>query len=95
MDIAVDSRQIDVLCNEGIVNNVLTKERAERISKTVKSVRAVVNKIRVLPANIKPEVSGSVVTLRGKVNNLKAKHSAARDARNTVGVLMVKSLIPY
>jgi osmotically-inducible protein OsmY len=56
MDIAVDSRQIDVLCNEGIVtldgivNNILAKERAERIAKTVKGVRAVVNKIRVLPA---------------------------------------------
>ena len=56
MDIAVDSRQIDVLCNEGIVtlegivNNILAKERAENIAKTVKGVRAVVNKIRVSPS---------------------------------------------
>ena len=56
MDIAVNSYQIDAFCNEGIVtlegivNNILAKERAKRIAETVKGVRAVVNKIQVSPS---------------------------------------------
>jgi len=73
MDIAVDSRQIDVFCKEGIVtlegivNNILAKERAGRIAETVKGVRAVVNKIRVLPSvsisdsEIKDDVNDSLL----------------------------------
>jgi osmotically-inducible protein OsmY len=48
---------------------------------------------RVFSFNVTPEVSNAVVTLRGTVDNLKAKHSAAQDARNTVGVLAVKNRI--
>ena len=48
-DPAVSLNWIDVSVNEGIVNlsgsadNILAKERAERIAETVKGVRAVIN----------------------------------------------------
>jgi len=41
---------------------------------------------RVFSFKVDPVVSDGVVTLRGEVDNLKAKRAAARDARNTVGV---------
>ncbi len=41
---------------------------------------------RVLSFKITAEVDNSVATLRGTVDNLKAKRAAAGDARNTVGV---------
>lgn len=44
---------------------------------------------RVNSFNIRPEMTGSVVTLRGKVDNLKAKRAAAANARTTVGVSRV------
>ena len=44
---------------------------------------------RLLSFNVTPEVTGSAVTLRGTVDNLKAKRAAAEDARNTVGVRQV------
>jgi osmotically-inducible protein OsmY len=44
---------------------------------------------RVFTFNVNPEVSDGIVTLRGEVNNLKAKRAAAQDARNTVGVSVV------
>jgi osmotically-inducible protein OsmY len=44
---------------------------------------------RVLSFNVNPMVSDGIVTLRGEVNNLKAKRAAAQDARNTVGVSAV------
>jgi osmotically-inducible protein OsmY len=55
MDSAVPSYLIDVTTTEGIVRlsgsvkNILAKERAARIARTVKGVRAVVNKIQVDP----------------------------------------------
>ena len=48
---------------------------------------------RVSSFEIDTEVSGNVVTLRGTVDNLKAKLSAAQDARNTVGVRAVDNRI--
>jgi osmotically-inducible protein OsmY len=42
---------------------------------------------------IVPEVTDATVTLRGTVDNLKAKRAAARDARNTVGVISVVNRI--
>jgi osmotically-inducible protein OsmY len=48
---------------------------------------------RVLSFNIDPEVSARVVTLRGEVDNLKAKRAASSLARNTVGVLDVVNRI--
>jgi osmotically-inducible protein OsmY len=41
--------------------------------------------------NVDVSVNEGVVTLRGSVEDLKAKRAAARDARNTVGVLRVKN----
>ena len=42
---------------------------------------------------VTPKVSGMTVTLRGTVDNLKAKRAAAEDARNTVGVRRVENRI--
>lgn len=44
---------------------------------------------RVKSFNVTPQVNGSMVTLRGVVDNLKAKRAAARNARNTAGVARV------
>ena len=43
--------------------------------------------------NIDVSVNDGIVTLRGAVEDLNAKRAAARDARNTVGVLRVKNRI--
>ncbi len=43
--------------------------------------------------NIDVTVDEGIVTLRGAVEDLKARRAAARDARNTVGVLRVKNRI--
>jgi osmotically-inducible protein OsmY len=53
--------------------------------------RALLYDPRVSSFDILPRVSGGVVTLRGTVDNLKAKRAAAVDARNTVGVSFVKN----
>ncbi len=44
---------------------------------------------RVASFNVASSVRGGVVTLRGLVDNLKAKRAAEQDARNTVGVYAV------
>jgi osmotically-inducible protein OsmY len=44
---------------------------------------------RVRAFDVKTEVSDGTVTLRGAVDNLKAKRAAAQAARNTVGVVFV------
>jgi osmotically-inducible protein OsmY len=46
---------------------------------------------RVKSFNVNPDVIGSVVTLRGTVDNLKAKRATAENARNTVGVSRVNN----
>jgi osmotically-inducible protein OsmY len=46
---------------------------------------------RVWSFNVTAKVDGGVVTLEGVVDNLKAKHSATSDLRNTVGVVRVKN----
>ena len=46
---------------------------------------------RVMAGTVDPEVENRVVTLRGTVDNLKAKRAASRDARNTVGVWAVEN----
>lgn len=46
---------------------------------------------RVDSFDVKTEVSGRTVTLRGKVDNLGAYRAAAQDARNTVGVMNVEN----
>lgn len=44
---------------------------------------------RVMSFNVDVDVAGSWVTLRGEVDNLKAKRAAEQDAENTVGVSYV------
>lgn len=46
---------------------------------------------RVMSFNVDADVTGSMVTLRGTVDNLKAKRAAEEDARNTVGVSAVSN----
>jgi osmotically-inducible protein OsmY len=46
---------------------------------------------RVKSFTVDPSVSGSVVTLRGVVESLRAKRAAAENARNTIGVSRVKN----
>jgi osmotically-inducible protein OsmY len=48
---------------------------------------------RVLSFEIEPQVGAGIVTLRGTVDNLKAKRAAVMDARNTVGVVDVEDRI--
>ncbi len=48
---------------------------------------------RVVSFDIMPEVDNAKVTLRGTVDNLKAKRAAGQDARNTVGVRTVDNRI--
>lgn len=48
---------------------------------------------RVYLFHVTADVEGGVATLRGQVDNLKAKRSAGQDARNTVGVTRVKNRI--
>jgi len=61
LDPAVSHERIDVGTDEGIVtltgsvDNLLAKERAARIAETVKGVRAVVNRINVLPPLLKTD----------------------------------------
>ncbi len=46
---------------------------------------------RVMSFNVDVDVVGRTVTLRGNVDNLKAKRAAEQDATNTVGVASVKN----
>lgn len=48
---------------------------------------------RVLSFNIEADVNAGEVTLRGTVDNLKARQAAAEDARNIVGVIGVENRI--
>jgi osmotically-inducible protein OsmY len=65
----------------------------EEIEKAVKD--ALLYDPRVSSFKVTPEVAydGNTVILRGTVDNLKAKRSAAQDARNTVGVREVDNRI--
>lgn len=48
---------------------------------------------RVYSFKLKVSVEDGIVTLRGTVDNLKAKRAAAQDAKNTVGVWQVKNFV--
>lgn len=48
---------------------------------------------RVKPFNVTASVARGVATLRGEVDNLKAKLAAEEDTRNTVGVVRVDNLL--
>ncbi|MFW6154254.1 MAG: BON domain-containing protein [Planctomycetota bacterium] len=59
----------------------------ERIEQALNT--ALIHDPRVLSLHVTPDVDDGVVTLRGNVNNLKAKRAAAQVARNTMGVARV------
>jgi osmotically-inducible protein OsmY len=61
----------------------------EEVQSAVK--RALLHDPRVNRFNVAVDVIGTVVTLRGEVDNLKAKRAAEQDARNTVGVSDVRN----
>lgn len=61
----------------------------DEIRKAVEA--AFVHDPRVLSFDVNASVTGGVVTLRGVVDNLKAKRAAENDARNTVGVASVRN----
>jgi osmotically-inducible protein OsmY len=63
----------------------------EELHEAVKD--ALVYDPRVRSFNVDVEVVGSIVTLRGEVDNLKAKRAAERNAKNTVGVTGVDNRI--
>ncbi len=70
LDQAVSSVNIDVSCNEGIVtldgtvDNILAKDRAQRLTETVRGVLSVVNLIAVQPPQEKsdPEIQDAIET---------------------------------
>jgi osmotically-inducible protein OsmY len=70
------------------------RRKVTHVAKAEGEVRDAVNDAnlydpRVKSFNVIPSVTGNTVTLRGMVDNLKAKHAAAENARNTVGVASV------
>jgi osmotically-inducible protein OsmY len=68
----------------------VTRENVE-VEEAVRD--ALVGDPRVMLFDITVDVEGGVATLRGIVDNLKAKRAAAQDASNTVGVWRVKNEI--
>jgi len=68
-----------------------TYKPADSIKQAIRD--AMVYEPRVNAAAIEIDVAGSVATLRGTVDNLKAKRAASRVARNTVGVTTITNRI--
>lgn len=64
-------------------------EHADEIRAAVEAAMAVDPRVRSF--DVDTSVSMGVVTLRGVVDNLKAKRAAEQDARNTVGVTSVRN----
>jgi osmotically-inducible protein OsmY len=62
-DQAVPSQRIDIMTKDGIVtlsgrvDNLLAKERAAALAETVKGVRAVVNRVKVMPSPPRSDIS--------------------------------------
>lgn len=75
--------------NDDLRQHKYVAKSEEEIRKAVQD--ALVHDPRVFSFNVAPEVSGSFVTLRGTVGNLKAKRAAEMDARNTVGASVVRN----
>lgn len=72
--------------------------KTKYLSKTDEEVRKAVKDAllydpRVNSLNVLTGVENGIVTLRGDVDNLRAKRAAAQDARNTVGTAAVKNHI--
>jgi osmotically-inducible protein OsmY len=75
-------------------NPALREHKYEQVSDAAVRdavARAVVQDPRVDARDVDVEVYDGVVVLKGDVGNLQARRSAAQDARNTVGVFMVKN----
>lgn len=75
-------------------NEVLREDKY--VARSEEEIRNAVNKAflydpRVPSATVDVEVDAGTVTLRGAVDNLKARRAAARDARNVVGVWSVRN----
>jgi osmotically-inducible protein OsmY len=73
--------------DDDLRKNKYASKSEEEIRKAVKD--AMLYDPRVFSFNVTPEVSGSFVTLRGTVDNLRAKRAAEMNARHTVGVSVV------
>ena len=87
---AVDASELEVaMCHdEPRVRKATTAPPSdEEIVKAIHS--ALVHDPRVLSTTVTAEAVDGRVTLRGRVENLRAKKAAAQDARNTVGVTSV------
>ena len=124
LDTAVRSSRIDVETNEGIVtldgvvDNILAKDRATKIAKGVKGVRAVINQIEAVPPVLLSdnELSGDVkdalltdpatesyeidvsvkenaVTLTGRVDSWQEKQLAEKVVKGVSGVTAVENRI--
>lgn len=76
---------------ENLRKNKYVMKPDRKIQKAVED--ALLYDPRVFSFDINVEVSDGVVTLRGEVDNLKARWAAALDARHTVGVAYVKNRI--
>jgi osmotically-inducible protein OsmY len=87
---SVDAEHLDVAKwarDEDLRKNKYTMASAEEMKAALND--ALLYDPRVSSFNVDVDVTGSIVTLRGKVDNLKAKRAAANVARNTVGVSAV------
>ena len=124
IDSGVRAAQIDVFTIDGIVtlkgtvDNVLAKERAARIARIVKGVRAVVNEIKVVPPllyndsqikeevkdalshdpatevyDVKVDVSNNIVVLTGTVQSWKEKDLCENVAKGVKGVMGLENRI--
>ncbi len=90
----VDSSAIDVKfwARDGDLRKNKYVARSDReVARAIKD--ALFHDPRVASYRIDVTVRSGVVTLRGKVESLRARRAAAADARNTVGVWKVKNLI--
>jgi osmotically-inducible protein OsmY len=82
---------IPVFADEMLRKDKTVIKTDAEIKKAVKD--ALLYDPRVFSFNVDVEVDNRIVTLKGKVNNLKAKRLAEQDAMNTAGVFNVRNLI--
>lgn len=88
----VDTEHLEVdpwIREEKLRGDKFVSKTEEEISSAVQD--ALLRDPRVKFFNVDVEVTGRTVTLRGTVDNLKARRAAARDAKNTVGVSYVEN----
>jgi osmotically-inducible protein OsmY len=91
---SVDASELEVerwARDEDLRREKYTYKPADSIEQAIRD--AMVYEPRVNAAAIEIDVSGSVATLRGTVENLKAKRAASSVARNTVGVTSVTNRV--